>query len=110
MAGQLRIATMSMTASYQNILTLLNNFSGNPLGDVQQFVDGWFRVPTTAAHSVRISIASPGATTGNDNTSNLVEVGGYLSFEYTDLALMWAKSSTSTSTLEFAASEAPGTS
>lgn len=97
--SQKRLATFTLTSSYQNLSTLLGG-AFNSL----TFKTGSFRCASASVNSTRISIVESGST-GNDSLSILLAAGEYLPFSEMDLRQVWAKGNSGASTLEFEADE-----
>lgn len=95
---QKRLATVTLTSSYQNLSVLLTALGGFTITRV--FTAGALKIPSTASNPVRISVVQPPATTGSDALSNLYAAGDQLPFTEMDLTYVWAKGSGGASTLE----------
>lgn len=98
--SQKRLATFTLTSSYQNLSTLLGSSAFNS----RVFDTGSLRCASAAANGARVSIIESG-TTGSDSLSILLAAGEYLPFSEMDLRQVWAKGDGGASTLEFEADE-----
>lgn len=91
-----KVATFTMTTSYQSLSTLMDAFSGNPLKGTKVLKNGAFRAALASTDDIRISIAE----TASDNASILLDQGEYLSFDEVNLTQVWAKAVATGGTLE----------
>ena len=91
-----RVATFTLTASYQNLSTLMDAFTGNPLKNLKTLRNGAFRAALASTDDIRISIAD----TASDDASILLDQGEYLSFDEVNLTQVWAKAVATGGTLE----------
>lgn len=101
---QKRLASLSVTSSYQRASTLLDAISG--AWSNKKLYAGSLKIPTTASNSVVVSITLPSATTGSDSLSNTFAAGSEMPFSEIDLTYVWLKGSGGNSTVEIEGDDA----
>jgi hypothetical protein len=101
---QKRLASFSLTSSYQNAVEMLIAISG--AWSNRKVGPGTFKVPATASNPVTVSIVLPGATTGNNSLSNTFALGSEMPFSEIDLTYVWLKGSGGSSTCELECDDA----
>lgn len=89
----LKLASLTLTSSYQNVDTLLKAQTDRPFGDARVLKNGLF----TNTGAEDITLATP---TDSDDVSNVIPVGGSLPFDEVNLSTVYAKAASSASTLE----------
>lgn len=89
----LKLASVTLTSSYQNIGTLLAAVTDRPFGDVRVLKNGLFF--NAGAEAITLAVGDD-----SDDVSNVIEVDGSLPFEEINLSTVYAKAASSASTLE----------
>lgn len=89
----LKLASITLTSSYQNLDTLLSAVSGRPFRDQRVLKNGLFT--NVGAEVITLAVGDD-----SDDVSNTIPIDGSLPFTEVNLSQVYAKAASSASTLE----------
>lgn len=94
----LKASSLAITNSYQSLGTILDAQTNKPYGTGRKLTNGIFK--NVGANPIRLSVGNKFTEAGNDDVSVLLSPGDIVPFDEINLAITYAKTTASTSTLE----------